>query len=198
MAVNDWLINGSVVTSQKTWSVMDPRELLLMKLLQIARAIRADRVLRFQASTYRFVDYFKGFEKVEAVKQLFGDRAEEVLRNIKVEFTFLPGYMWVNDSNGHIMVSSRYLSEGDKIDIYLDVIHELAHVKQFMEGKALFDVHYGYVDRPTEIEAYRLAVREARRLGLSEGRICEYLKTEWMSIEDLNQLAANLGVRCYQ
>jgi len=198
MAVNDLLlVNNWTNTGQKVWSTMDPRELLLMKLLQFARTIRADRLLRFRASTYHFADYFKGFEKVEAVRHLFGDKTEEVLRNIRVEFTFLPGYMWVSGSDGHITVSSRYLHEGDKIDIYLDVIHELTHVKQFMEGKELFDVHYGYVDRPTEIEAYRLAIVEARRLGLSEERICDYLKTEWMSMEDLKQLAVNLGVRCY-
>lgn len=176
---------------------MDPREILLNKLLQIARRIPADKIPGFRGSTHPFPEYFKGFEKVETVRQLFGPKTEEVLRNIKVEFTFLPGYMRVSDSDGHITISSRYFSEGDKIDIYLDVIHELTHVKQFMEGKELFDVHYGYVDRPTEVEAYRSAVQEARRLGLSEERICDYLKTEWMTMEDLKQLAANLGVRCH-
>ena len=106
--------------------------------------------------------------------------------------------MWVNSLNGHLMINSNYLKKGDKIDVYLDLIHELVHVKQFMEGKELFDMHYGYSERPTEVEAYRLAVEEARRLGLSEERICDYLKTEWMSDESLQRLAKALHVECTQ
>jgi len=88
------------------------------------------------------------------------------------------------------------LNSGDSVDIYLDVIHELVHVKQFMDGKELFDIHYGYTERPTEIEAYRHSVEEARRIGLSDERICEYLKTEWMSKSDLRRLAETLNVSC--
>jgi predicted SprT family Zn-dependent metalloprotease len=106
------------------------------------------------------------------------------------------GYMGVNNTNGHLMVNSRYLNSGDKTDIYLDVIHELCHVKQFMEGRELFDSRYDYVERPTEVEAYRYTVQEARRLGLSDKRICQYLKTEWMSDSDLKHLAKTLGVAC--
>jgi hypothetical protein len=65
-----------------------------------------------------------------------------------------------------------------------------------MEGKELFDPRYNYVERPTEIEAYRYTVQEARRLGLSDERICEYLKTEWMSREDLKFLARAVKVKC--
>jgi hypothetical protein len=65
-----------------------------------------------------------------------------------------------------------------------------------MEGKELFDPEYDYVDRPTEIEAYGVAVKEARRLGISDERICQYLKTEWMSDDDFKKLARNVGVKC--
>ena len=118
---------------------------------------------------------------MEAVRRIFGEKTEEVLSILRVEFTWLGGYMWVNDTDGHLMISSSYLSQGDKVDIYLDLIHELVHVRQFMDGKELFDEHYSYIDRPTEVEAYRCSVEEARRLGLSDQRICHYLKTEWMS-----------------
>ena len=119
-----------------------------------------------------------------------------MLRNLKVEFSSIWGYMGTSDKDGHIIVNSRYLNNGDRIDIYLDVIHELVHVKQFMEGKELFDNRYDYVERPTEIEAYRRTVEEARNLGLGDERICEYLKTEWMSSDDLKRLAKKLGVKC--
>ncbi len=150
------------------------------------------------SSTRSFVDCFKDFHRVEAVREIFGDETETVLRGLKVDLTWIGGYMWVNGLNGHIVVSSRYLNEGDRVDVYLDVIHELVHVKQLMEGKELFDVHYGYAERPTEIEAYRHSVKEARRIGLSEEQICEYLKTEWMSKADLKKLAAALNVQCWK
>jgi hypothetical protein len=153
-------------------------------------------MLSIRGSLHSFADYFKSLEKVQAVRKIFGERTEEVLRNVKVEFTRFGGYMSVNSRNGHIMISSNYLKNGDKIDIYLDLIHELVHVKQLMEGKELFDTHYSYTERPTEVEAYRYAVQEARRLGLSEERICQYLKTEWMSDKDLKRLAATLNVKC--
>ena len=141
------------------------------------------------------MEYFKGFEKVPAVQGIFGEKTEEVLHNLKVEFIWF-GYMGVDDNDGHLMVNGRYLNNGDKEDIYLDVIHELCHVKQHMDGRELFDPNYDYVDRPTEIEAYAYAVKEARRLGWTDERICEYLKTEWMSDEDLKRLAEHVDVKC--
>jgi hypothetical protein len=104
--------------------------------------------------------------------------------------------MWVDGADGHLVVNSRYLREGDRTDIYLDLIHELVHVSQFSNGMELFDSHYDYVERPTELEAYRHAVNEARRLELSDQRICNYLWTEWMSRNDLKRLAEALNVNC--
>lgn len=165
-------------------------------MLQLLRFLRLFRVLRIGIRTYSFAEFFKGMEKVEAVRRIFGDKTEEVLRNLKVEFIWAGGYMGVNDVNGSLMVNAKYLNEGDRIDIYLDLIHELTHIRQLLEGKELFDVHYSYTERPTELEAYRAAVKEARRLGLSDERICRYLKTEWMSDEDLKRMAKVLNVNC--
>jgi hypothetical protein len=146
--------------------------------------------------THSFTDYFKGFEKVQAVREIFAENTENVLQNLRIEFSPLGGYMGVNDSNGHIIVNPRYLNNGDRVDIYLDVIHELVHVRQHMQGKELFDTNYSYSERPTEIEAYRYAVEEARTLGLSDVRICEYLKMPFMSREDLQKLTSALNVKC--
>lgn len=66
----------------------------------------------------------------------------------------------------------------------------------FIAATYLLDMCYGYIDRPTEIEAYRYAVEEARNMSLSDQRICQYLKTEWMSNDELKQLAGALKVRC--
>lgn len=171
------------------------REFLTFRIVRIARRLHFERLILLSGSSSPFLEYFKGFEKVEAVKRIFGQKTSEVLRNLKVDFIWA-GYMGVNDSNGHIVVNSNYLNNGDRTDIYLDVIHELVHVKQYLQGRELFDSHYDYVERPTEIEAYRYAVEEARRLGWNDAKICRYLKTEWMSNTDLKRLATTLGVSC--
>jgi hypothetical protein len=141
-----------------------------------------------------FSEFFKDFEKVEAVKGIFGEKTKEVLSHLTVELSWVMGYMYVDGDDVHLVISKEYLNSGDKTDIYLDLIHELCHVKQFMDGKELFDPQYEYVDRPTEIEAYRYCIKEARRLGLSEERICCYLRTEWMNEEDFKRLAKYVDV----
>jgi hypothetical protein len=171
-------------------------EYIVFRIVRLLRRLPLNRISSIGASTRVFTDCFKNFDKVEAVRGIFGEKTTEVLRNLKVDLTWFSGYMYVDSSNGHLVVSARYLNSGDKVDIYLDLIHELCHVRQLMEGKELFDSRYSYVERPTEIEAYRYAVQEARRLGLSDARICEYLKTEWMSDRDLKFLAKAVNVTC--
>jgi hypothetical protein len=147
-------------------------------------------------ATYAFLDYFKGFENVGAVRQIFGEDARKVLSNLRVEFVGRRGYMGVSEVDGHMIISADYLKTGNRVDIYLDFVHELVHVKQFMDGKELFDHNYSYVERPTEVEAYRFTVEEARRLGLSDRRICHYLKTEWMTDDEFKRLAKAVDVCC--
>jgi hypothetical protein len=153
---------------------------------------------KVRIAVYPFTKFFKGFEDVGAVREIFGEDTEKVLRGLKVEFAGIRGYMGVSETDGHLIIGARYLNEGSKVDIYLDIIHELVHVKQFMEGKELFDSDYTYTERPTEVEAYRYAVREARRLGMDDEEICEYLKTEWMSDDDIQRLAKTVGVKLAQ
>jgi len=149
-----------------------------------------------KVTLHRFTDYFKGFEKVEAVREILGNETERVLNNLKVEFySSRRGYMGVSDQDGHILISAHYLKNGNERDLYLDIVHELVHVKQFLEGKELFENRWEYVDRPTEIEAYQRAVNEARRLGMTDKEIYQYLKTEWMSEDDLKRLADAVGVK---
>lgn len=177
-------------------TAIDPRELIATKAMQVLKLLRIRRMPFLVGSIHPFKDYFRGFEKTEAVREIFGDETAQVLGNLQVEIVSLGGYMWVSDVDGHLVVSAQYLNSGDKVDIYLDIVHELVHVRQFREGKELFDTRYDYADRPTEIEAYEHAVKEAKRLGLSDARICLYLKTEWMSEQDLRQLAKTLNVKC--
>jgi hypothetical protein len=143
-----------------------------------------------------FTQYFKGFEKVAAIREIFGEDTNSVLSELKVEFFSSKfGYMGVSDEDGHLIVSAYYLKNGDPTSKYLDVVHELVHVKQYRQGKALFDETFEYHDRPTELEAYRHAVNEARRLGMSDSEIFEYLRVDWMSEDDVRKLARNIGVK---
>ncbi len=172
---------------------MSSLEYFMFRILRLLRRLPVN-VLGIGSSKKTFADYFKGFDRVPAVQGIFGEKTTEVLSHLTVELSWVMGYMYVDGSDGHLVISKGYLNSGDRTDIYLDLIHELCHVKQFMEGRELFDPRYDYVDRPTEIEAYRYAVKEAKRLGLSEERILCYLRTEWMSDEDLERLADHIGL----
>lgn len=144
---------------------------------------------------YPFTDYFQGFDKVAVIRDLFGDKAEEVLANLKVEFFSARwGYMSTSDKDAHLLISIHHLDHSDFRTVYLDVVHELCHVKQFFDGRTLYDDRYSYVDSPVEIEAYRTTVQEAKRLGMSNSEIAEYLRVEWTSDEDQKKLLVNLGL----
>ncbi len=143
-----------------------------------------------------FTRYFKGFDQVEAVRKTFGAQTSRVLRSLKVEFFSSKwGYMGVSDEDGHLVVSAHYLRTGNPRDIYLDVVHELVHVKQFGDGRKLFPEGFEYSTAPTEIEAYRVCIAEGRRLGMTDKEVLEYLKVPWMDDKDWRRLARNIGLK---
>jgi len=145
--------------------------------------------------SFPFKDVFGGFEKVAAVKSIFGSRTDRVLSALQVDVEDGRGYMRINAEKGSVIVNTKYLKEGDETHLYLDVVHELVHIRQHTEGKELWDKRYAYVDRPTELEAYRAALGEARRIGLGEREIVEYLKVSWVTDEEFGRLLATLGVK---
>jgi hypothetical protein len=142
-----------------------------------------------------FTDYFSGFDRVAAVKEIFGKDTTAVLKNLKVEFfSSRFGYMGVSDEDGHILISTHHLKSAEYNVLYLDIVHELFHVKQFMEGKKLFMDEFEYVDSPIEVEAYKETVKEAKRIGMSNSEIVEYLKVEWVNEEAHARLVKTLGL----
>ena len=148
-----------------------------------------------EVSLYPFTDFFVGFEKVAAVRSLFGAKTAKVLAELKVEFFSQRfGYMSVSDEDGHLVVSTHHLKNADAKVLYLDVIHELFHVKQFMEGKNLFQSEFEYVDSPIEVPAYRFTVEEAKRIGMGSDEIVEYLKVEWVTEEQHARLVKTLAL----
>jgi hypothetical protein len=147
------------------------------------------------AGSYPFTELFKGFEAVETIRSLFGEKTERILAEIRVDVQGRPGYLRVDDETGNIVVSGEYLRTGKERSLYLDVIHELVHVRQFMEGKELFDGRFNYVDRPTEIEAYRTGVIEGRKIGMNDDDLTEYFRVEWLTEEDFGRLLVNVEMK---
>ncbi len=137
-----------------------------------------------------FTQNFRGFESVQSVRGLFREATAETLENIIVEFTSDTLYMRVTDE-GRILINPRYFRKASFTDLYLDIIHELVHVKQAMEGKTS-NPNVSYVERPLEIEAYGITVAEARKLRLSRERIIDYLKCDLINNEDLKKLSLAL------
>lgn len=145
---------------------------------------------------YRLREVFAGLEEVEPLNAYIGSRTQlrRILEETDVTLTQDTSYMYVNDGDGSLVVGLEYLQTADAHYLYLDVIHELAHVKQYLDGRQLFDENYSYVDRPTEIEAYQCTVKEARKIGMTDDAIAEYLYVEWITRKEHARLLGTLGV----
>ena len=97
-----------------------------------------------------------------------------------------------------MIANANYLKKGETRAIYLDLIHELVHVKQLRDGRELslrFGKKFEDVDRPTELEAYKHTIKEARRLGMTDEEIVDYLKVTWLDEKEVRRLAKHLGVK---
>jgi hypothetical protein len=105
-----------------------------------------------------------------------------------------PGWNPVVADMDCIVIGRKHLQKSPAIMLFMDIFHELCHVKQRREGANLFDRNVSYVDRWTEIEAYRVVVEEACRLGVPDEFLREYLRVEWISKEEHRRLLERLGV----
>lgn len=132
-----------------------------------------------------FTDYFQGFEKVGAVRKVFGEETEAVLSRLRVGFiSNRQMYMGIRDHDGNIAVGTYHLRHSEERVLYLDIVHELFHIKQWMGDKGWFTREHEkfmgdfdlYYSSPLEVPAYAHTVREAERLGMTRREIAEYLK----------------------
>ncbi len=139
---------------------------------------KINKGLRF--GLYRVVDVVKGLENSAALKKVFGLSLDRILNLPIVEISDKEWMIFVDQQRGVICVSINYLVETDDTILYLDFLHELVHVKQWLEGKDLFDKRCSYVERPTEIEAYKLTCEEARAIGMPLEEIVDYLHVDWI------------------
>jgi len=138
-----------------------------------------------RAALQPFTDYFKGFEKVGAVKAVFGDETEAVLSRLKIGFiSNRRMYMGIRDEDGNVAVGTYHLRHSTTRILYLDIVHELFHIKQWMRDKEWFTAEHEkfmgdfslYYSSPLEVPAYKHTVREAERLGMTPDEIAKYLE----------------------
>ena len=151
---------------------------------------------RLEPGQYSLEDVFADIRTYGILQAVFADAKErdQVILNTKVLVVDNPYEMFVDNDDGSITIGLTHLRRSSEEFLYLDIIHELCHVKQHLEGRDLYDRSKSYVDRETEVEAYEVTVREARRIGLTEEAISNYLRVPWITAEEHKRLARRLDV----
>ena len=146
---------------------------------------------------YKLSEIFTGLESSAALAEVFGSKIQmtKVMRHLKLHVERSDSGLWLDRDTGTVCIGSKYMTAAKNDFLYLDVIHVLVHVRQFLEGKELYDQAFEYVDRPTELEAYRTTVAEARRIGMDEDEILRYLRMDAADDSELGKLMDKIGVR---
>ena len=163
---------------------------------------------------FRFLGVFVGLEKTVPFRKYPGDdhRILEIAENTWAQVSDGPGWMYVapsktppeiravgfrmvETSEDVIVVSRSHLVNSPRMDVYLDVLHEFLHILQRKQGREIWPRRrIPYQDRPTEIEAYAFSVAEARRLGVPDAYLREYLHVPWLKKAEYLRLLRNVGV----
>jgi hypothetical protein len=115
-----------------------------------------------------------------------------LVQGARVRIETMRSYCYVDIEVPCIVLSAAYYRDGSGLDLYLDLLHELTHLRQLEEGRDVWDESYAYVDRPTEIEAYAVAVGEGRRLGMTDEDVVRHLSNPWMSEKDVHRLVVHV------
>ena len=163
-------------------------------------AIRMKNVFRIhrrlEPGQYHLAEVFADIRTYGILPAIFAD-AEEidgVMAHTKVFVVDRPHEMFVDNNDASITIGLTHLRRASDEFLYLDIIHELCHVKQHLQGRNLYDRSKAYVDRETEIEAYQVTVQEARRIGFNDDAISSYLRVSWITPEEHKRLARRLDV----
>lgn len=115
-----------------------------------------------------------------------------LLDRARVDIRPEEGFCFVDIQVPAIALFESYYRSGSGLDLYLDLAHELTHLRQFYEGEELWDHDLHYVDRPTEIEGYAVAVAEGVRLGMTEEEVIRHLSNPWLSPAEVARLRNNV------
>lgn len=115
-----------------------------------------------------------------------------LLDDARVKIKKGEGYCYVDVKIPAIVVIEDYYCRANALDLYLDLAHELTHLKQLAEGRNIWDHSLHYVDRPTEIEGYAVAVEEGMRLGMTEEQVIQHLSNPWLNDDEIDRLRKNI------
>lgn len=159
------------------------------------------------------LDAFPGLDRLDTAKRHEPDTARRAALHSRTFVEIVPEDVWMYVAphepppeagrgwkpvlaNGEdcIVVGESHLRESPPLILFLDIFHELCHIRQRQGGAELWDRRYSYVTRPTEVEAYKFVVDEARRLGVKDPVLRDYLKVEWISAAEFRQLLGAVGV----
>jgi hypothetical protein len=102
------------------------------------------------------------------------------------------GYLYVDVKIPAITLIEDYYHRANPLDLYLDLAHELTHLRQLAEGRNIWDHSLHYVDRPTEIEGFAVAVEEGLRLGMTEEEVIQHLSNPWLDDDEIDRLRKNI------
>ncbi len=160
--------------------------------------VRGFRVRRdARIGEYKLTDIFTGLDASSSLAKVFGSKPQmvKIIKHLKLRVEPNDSGLWFDRDTGTICIGMKHLA-GAKADfLYLDVIHVLVHVCQFVEGRDLYDQAFEYVERPTELEAYRCTIAEARKVGLDEAEIRRYLRMDAADDSELGKLMDKIGVK---
>jgi hypothetical protein len=163
---------------------------------------------------YPLLKVFVGLERTVPFRKYPGDdrRTLQIARRTWAHVSDGPGWMYVappktppeiravgfrmvETSKDVIVVARSHLAHSPRMDVYLDVIHEFMHILQRKQGREIWPARtIPYPDRPTEVEAYAFSIAEARRLGVPDRYLREYLNVTWLRKAEYLRLLRNVGV----
>lgn len=151
-----------------------------------------DRTLA--AGLHPYLDLLPRALESPALRRAVPDAAhrERLVRDCTVYIQPGAGYCYIDVERPCIVLGEDYYRTGTPLDLYLDLLHEFTHIRQLHEGHDLWDERFAYVDRPTEIEGYAVAVEEGRRLGMSDEDVVSHLSNPWMDEEDVERLTHHI------
>jgi hypothetical protein len=150
------------------------------------------RTLAVGIYPYRF--FLPRFEESPAVRLIETPATPigPLLDDARVKIKKGEGYLYVDVKIPAIVLIEEYYQQANALDLYLDLAHELTHLRQLAEGRNIWDHSLHYVDRPTEIEGYAVAVSEGLRLGMTEEQVIQHLANPWLNDDEVMRLRKNI------
>jgi len=161
----------------------------MLELPEYAQVVRT-----LESGTYPYLSLLPRFAESPAARRIETPAIplKALLDSARVRIKPHKGYCYVDVIIPAIILSEDYYAHANPLDLYLDLAHELTHLRQLAEGQNLWDHSIHYVDRPTEIEGYAVAVEEGLRLGMTEAEIIRHLSNPWLNDDEVARLRRNI------